>query len=767
MFYIFSNNGVLLNWKLIKKCKNGEMRKTIPAILFLLLQLYAWGQTETDNLINKLEHMGGKEKIDSLIKISLAYNDSSDYKTAIGFAEQALKLSEHIDYKKGIIDAENVLGVSELRSSQLEEGLKYTRKAVKLAKEENYERGLGSAYRNIGLYLVYTGNRVNAMDTLQMSLDIFERLGDSTNYATTLLVKGMAHAYAGETNEAITTYEDAIKYFGEADSFRCAVVYLNLSTIHSGITGNNELALKYALIALNEFEKIKHPTYLAYCLSNIGIIYDNMEDYDKSIETYKRGLDIVKDSGNQLLITNFLNNLGEDYKKKREYDTAREYYQRSYELNNKIGYAEGIAVTLNNLGECDYYNGDYQAALDKFEKSYMMLENMGEKIKLPNSLNNIASAHFKLGNYAQAGIEAEKAVKLGSEVDATLDIQNGYYTLYLVSDKKNDYHKALNYYIKYETIKDSLTSTNLNDKVAELRNRYEAEQKEKQIALLTQEQKLSDAELAKQETLTYLLFIIIVLAAVIAYILYKKSRERKVINEELKELNHTKDSFFSIIAHDLKGPFNSLLGISEILAEDAEEFTTEEIKKISVELNDNAKNTYMLLENLLQWASNQTGKAAFYPEIIDLNEILSRNVNLYQSMAHNKKINLIIDISGSYMIKADKNMVDTIVRNLLNNAIKFTRENGEVKVYTKFTNDKVSFFVEDNGIGMDEKSISKLFRINERVKSRGTNNEQGTGLGLILTKEFLDKNNGSIEVISEVNKGTTFKVTFQRNNQQF
>lgn len=239
--------------------------------------------------------------------------------------------------------------------------------------------------------------------------------------------------------------------------------------------------------------------------------------------------------------------------------------------------------------------------------------------------------------------------------------------------------------------------------------------------------------------------------------LEKKVEER---TKQLQELNATKDKFFSIIAHDLKNPFNTLLGFSELLTTNITRYSEKEIKEFIDIIYQTSKNGFALLENLLQWSRSQTGKINFSPTDIDLKNVVENNVFMLDSIAKKKDITLKSTLSEDIQAVADENMVNTILRNIISNAIKFTKNGGEVVVSANVEKAKmITLSITDNGVGIKQNDIEKLFKIDANHSTVGTENEMGTGLGLILCKEFVKKHNGQIWVESEVNKGTTFSFT--------
>ncbi|MDQ1772784.1 cyclic nucleotide-binding domain-containing protein [Labilibaculum sp. A4] len=227
--------------------------------------------------------------------------------------------------------------------------------------------------------------------------------------------------------------------------------------------------------------------------------------------------------------------------------------------------------------------------------------------------------------------------------------------------------------------------------------------------------------------------------------------------KELESLNATKDKFFSIIAHDLKNPFASLIGASDLLVENADELSQEQVKTFSGIINKSARQAFRLLENLLTWSRMQTGAIAWKPKEIDLWDLVNEVVILHTGSAENKEINIEAVIDEDLRIPADPNMINTVVRNLVSNAIKFTPRGGSITVSSHVTPNKVEIWVTDTGIGIDSEGKKKLFRIDEQLMKSGTENETGTGLGLILCKEFIEMHNGNIWVESEPGKGSSFK----------
>jgi PAS domain S-box-containing protein len=234
--------------------------------------------------------------------------------------------------------------------------------------------------------------------------------------------------------------------------------------------------------------------------------------------------------------------------------------------------------------------------------------------------------------------------------------------------------------------------------------------------------------------------------------------------EALHHANVTKDKFFSIIAHDLKNPFNAILGFSSLLMAEYDNITDAEKRSYIENITMAANTTYRLLENLLEWSRTQTGKIKFVPANFDLNAVINEIMNLHQTQASRKGIKLISEVPFNTMVFADKNMVRTVLRNLFSNAVKFSAS-GEVRISARQVKNMTEVCITDKGVGIPEEGLEKLFRLDEQYLADGTEYEKGTGLGLILSKEFITKHGGKIWAESKKNVGSKFYFTLPSHEQ--
>ncbi|MCK5170882.1 MAG: cyclic nucleotide-binding domain-containing protein [Bacteroidales bacterium] len=242
----------------------------------------------------------------------------------------------------------------------------------------------------------------------------------------------------------------------------------------------------------------------------------------------------------------------------------------------------------------------------------------------------------------------------------------------------------------------------------------------------------------------------------------KIERQRDELDKqkkELEELNATKDKFFTIIAHDLKNPFNTVIGLSELLVERYDTYDSYKIKEFIRQINKFSNDAYNLLEDLLKWAKSQTGRIEVKPEKVDVFELAIENINFFQRQAEKKGVKIDTNVEMGLLAFIDRNMICTVLRNLISNSVKYTNPGDIINIEANSINEHIEIFVTDTGIGIPEKNLEKIFKIDSNISTQGTADETGTGLGLIISREFVEKNGGTINVKSKEGNGTQFMFT--------
>lgn len=543
------------------------------------------------------------------------------------------------------------------------------------------------------------------------------------------------------------------------------------------------------------------------CHKLVGLCYYNMDQGEKAISEFITGLKLCeKDT---LSTAKLLSNIALTNARMHNMRDAINYYSRALALNKAINNTDGMAANYIGLGEVYKAIRRPNGALRAYQKAKSLtrepylhaitLFNMaGIYLNYPDSLNKAAEyskqswADFKkLGMYqyeaeymqtmgviymkqgkSDQAIEAfKKSIELNDKFHKGFKIKAGSYNfLEKVYESIGDYKTAIRQLKLFVLYSDSLAQKEKYDQILNLEQRYESEKKEAEIERLEAKQKFTLIQLHKNKQLkqlgiaSALLLMLLVLFIWLKYLDKIKSNKmleakNKLIEEseqELRLLNASKNKFFSIIAHDLKNPLHAVLGYSYLMQSEYDHFDDAERRKFASEIHQSTNNIFRLLQNLLEWARSQTGRLKFSPAVIEYQHVLDNSLSVLKSMADQKHIAIKTENDPDLMLFADPVMVETVLRNLINNAIKFTPEGGKIEVSAKELDGEVLISVSDSGIGISEEESQNLFRIDSKVRRKGTNDEEGTGLGLILCHEFVTKHNGKIWVKSTPGKGSEF-----------
>lgn len=563
--------------------------------------------------------------------------------------------------------------------------------------------------------------------------------------------------------EQVFTYLAVAKVFKEAGDYIKSAGFLDLAMEINQPLENNEAVL---ILLLNELGKVNAAQ---------GRVDEAFENYNLVLK-YQADLEQPKIEAEVLF------NIGHLHQLKLEYDKALDYFKQSLNIRRALQDKKNESLTLNDIAELYRLMKNDEKALANHKVALQIRLAMKDEKGMAESYNNLGILYYDKQNVDTAVANFDLGLAAARESDTQNQIRKSFEYLSLCYKDKGDYKKALEYKDLLLAITEFIQNDKNSQKLLETQNRYvlnkketQIERKESQIEKLESIRAQREKELQVQKRIKNVLFTMIALVLVIVllvgymYLIKRRSNKfLKVANEkvqqqnlELQELNATKDKFFSIISHDLKGPLNSLTSFSSLLINHTDSLSKDEIKMLAQDLDKSLKNLFSLLENLLEWSRSQTGNIEFKPEIFNLGELLEINRELLHAQAHNKKIKIIKTEAEAIQINAHKHSVNTVIRNLISNAIKFTPEGGEIKIGVQQHKGMVRVSIADNGVGMSKEVMGKLFRIDTKHSSRGTADEKGTGLGLILCKEFIEKNSGSIWVESEPNKGSVFYFTLQ------
>jgi signal transduction histidine kinase len=551
--------------------------------------------------------------------------------------------------------------------------------------------------------------------------------------------------------------------------------YLGISQIYFDAADYNKCA-DFLEQALHANESQKNDELLVYILNKLGNVNTLRGRVDEAFANFQEVLNHENNIGDKAIRAEALFSLGKLRTLQGKLDEALNYHKQALQLTRSISDRSREARSLNEIGELYRKMKNSEKALANHVVALEIRQSLKDKKGIAESFNNIGALYLEQKNTQRAVANLELALDAGREAQDQNQIRKSYDYLNQCYKAAGDYKRALEYAELHAAITDFIQHEKNERQILETENRYLIEQHEAQIDKLEIERAQKERELEAQRQLRNLLISIIALGALVIiltlYLYIVKRKTNKTLaaanlkigqqNVQLVELNATKDKFFSIISHDLKGPLNSLTSFSGLLINHTDSLSKEEIQMLAKDLDKSVKNLFGLLENLLEWSRSQTGNIEYKPEEFDINTLLDLNIELLKAQAQSKSITLRNSNTTPTHVHAHKNSVNTVVRNLISNAIKFTPKNGEIVLNIDSNGSETIVSVSDNGVGMSDDIIRKLFRLDTKHTTKGTSEEKGTGLGLILCKEFIDKNGGRIWVSSAVNKGSTFYFALPR-----
>jgi len=597
----------------------------------------------------------------------------------------------------------------------------YANKAIEQSKENNFYKGLGYGYSNLGIVYEYRGAYAESILNNEKSKEYFKKGNLTKGIAISNQYLGIGYFYLSEYEKSLVYYFEALKSYEKLD-FEEGIAAVN-NNIGAVYEARNDLVT--ALKFYNKSYKLKKKLNInsSSSLNNIANVYCEQNDFDKGLEHYLKAEREKKKFGSNSGKASLYSNISGCYIVLKNYSNAENYIQKAIRIdtsrNNLYGYSDDLRV----YGDLEKAKNNKQLALKKYLKAHEIA---------------------KLNEYLDLQIKSSSKI---SELYSSL----------------GSYKKAYQFHSELLLIKDKVHFQENKEAIANLDVVYETEKKTQKIELLHKENRLKDITIEKNRVTKIALItgsFLLLLSLFLLYNRFKLKAKTNLIlnqkNNELKELNATKDKLFSIVAHDLKNPVSAFKNLTESMSVGFEKIPQELLVKLISQLRNSSHQLFDVLTNLLTWSNSQRNNITVTKVKINPKKLVDEIVGMYQINADLKSIKIKNQLNENFELLTDTNILHTAFRNIIMNAIKFTPNNGEIKIYQKDT----KIIIEDNGIGMSENDICKLFDITQKVESIGDSPEKGTGLGLILCKELLDKADIEITIESELEKGSKVILVF-------
>jgi two-component system, sensor histidine kinase and response regulator len=536
--------------------------------------------------------------------------------------------------------------------------------------------------------------------------------------------------------------------------------------------GDYSLAFEYSDKALKAYRKFNDAGGISRTLISIGTIYFEKKQYDKGVDYFKEGSNIAFRLGDLTTHIRGLNNISLAYYRISKLDSAEHYALKSIEFSKQNNLSIGFPT--RTLADVAIDKGEIKKAKKLLYRIIGIADSTKNNFLKATSLNRLANC-FKKENKPDSTIWA---LKINEIITATYGMKDERERVYLsIADayrSKNDIQQAFDYQSKYIQLHDSLRDAETNQRIAYMQTRFDSETKETQIQLLSQQALLKEQQLRNQKTLNYfffgcmLLLVIFMLIVIYAYrriraantLLTEKNKQIEIQTGKLNELNKTKDKIFSILGHDLRGPVASLTAVFTMLT--AGNITAGEFQMLSKSLKYDLDNLNYLLTNLLHWSKTQFTGINVTITSFPINSLVKEIIDLLRPQSERKKVIIEVSASDDPDVRADRNHMLIILRNLISNAIKFSHSGKTVTITIEATISNVLVKIVDTGIGMSQDEVEKLRQQKSYFSKVGTNNETGTGIGLKLVFELIKHSHCTLHIDSKPEKGSVFTVSIPK-----
>ncbi|MDC6389223.1 tetratricopeptide repeat protein [Maribacter sp. PR1] len=688
-------------------------------LLIVIVTLLSF-KVSPQSKIDSLEQVLQIEKIDSnKVNILLELVDEYRYKDpkkAERNVISALKVSAQMEEEKFEVLA--LVSRAELLTdrSSYDSAFTFFQNALSIAENINFDDGKSTALIGLGNAHTRKGNLNKGEEYLQLNIDFAKEIRDFEGVASSYNNLGNVFNERGEYKKAMEAYTEASKVNTQIGNEKNAGINMaNIGLIHQKLANYNE-AIFYFTKSDSLFRKFDFLPGQAFLMKNMGIVLRNQGKPEEALLRYQKALESYNKMGSKREISQVYQNIGNIYSDEKQSGEAVENYRRSLFIAEEIGDSINMAMASQALGQ-EYF---YFTKLDSSE------------------------------------IFSSKAVRIAQNIGADLTEMDGYKTLSQVYYTKGNLRKAFDFRILYENRKDSLYTLEKRDLAEEIEAKYQNEQKTKEIALLASEKKLQTLQLGKRKNERNAIIAFALLILLLAVLLYNQYRIKQKSNKELQELNILKSNFFANISHEFRTPLTLIQGPIEHLEQNPEDkLDKEDIKMI----RRNTNKVLGLVNQLLDLSRIDEGKLHLRATEGDVFKCLRTAAGSFNSYAAQRNMDYRVEVPDeSLWASFDRDKLEKVFYNLISNAFKFCEDGEQVAVQVSFVEDELVIQVSDSGRGISEDKLPYIFDRFYQVDSSSTRDQEGSGIGLSLSKDLVKLMDGTITVSSEEGMGTYFTV---------
>ena len=574
------------------------------------------------------------------------------------------------------------------------------------------------------------------------------KLSDSEKLSCYELL-GMEFENNYQAAEAATAYQQAVRLGRESkiegDKLSGLLYRYSVMATYAGDYDSAISALDETLIQTEEYP---NDVLRARVLMQTGTIYFFQKKWDDALYFYQQALNAAEKLKNKAGISIAYNNIANIHQKQQQPEKAFAYYSNALEIQRELADSAAMCNCLMNIASNHLEQNQLKEVSAPLNEALDIATKIGDNEIIALCYMHLGVLFSKTGEMNKVAGMLKQAEELSLDTGYERVRQEILHTASDIYFEAGQYKPAYEYLKKSEALSDSLMNRQMLEKTQEFEIRYRSKENESEVALY----KLKLKTLHQQQT--FLAVILLLLTILVVSLIINRKRNRKQ-NRKLNDLNETKDKLFSIISHDLKSPAIAQKVAIDTMIKHAEKYDVETLMMLT-SFNNAAESQLTLLHNLLNWANIQTGKMTYTPMPFKLCESIAKSVELYAVSAKNKRIQIVCDMPENCMVRADRQMINTVIRNLLNNAVKFSNADEVIRVAISCNDNHTRVSIIDTGVGITQQQIDDLLVKGKSTSKDGTRGEKGSGLGLIICKELLEKNNSQLEIESYESKGTTF-----------
>jgi signal transduction histidine kinase len=522
-------------------------------------------------------------------------------------------------------------------------------------------------------------------------------------------------------------------------------------------------ALESLLHAMNVFETVKDTEKIARCDDNIGFVYMSANDFPNALSYFRKALILNKSIRNYHQIADNYMHMGLTYVKQDSVEKGLSYYTVSLLIADSLSMHKEKIDLLNYIGYGYARIGRHEDALKRFYKVLELVGATPDDYTRSSAMVNIARGYLSLRNLPAALKYGRDAYDLSGARHFNEVTRDAARVLSDIYAAQGDYKQSYNYFVTFKNLSDTILNITRADQLARMQTLYELNKKEQENAGLKIENVHSQRSLRTSALVIILAATLVLVLALMLYLLNKLNNRQLSLNrklaeqsKELEDLNDQKDRFFSFVAHNLKNPFNTIMGFAELMQRTDDNGDTKKPRQYARLIYDLSSQVQKVLSNLLEWSRLQRRTFECKPETVELSSLVKDVLEMNTREAARKDIHFNITAHEQVLVSADRSMITTVLQNLVSNAINFTPASGQITITCRVENQEAVVSIADTGIGISAENLARLFNFDFSQSRIGPSDKSGAGLGLIICQEMIAKNNGSILAESEPGKGSKF-----------